>query len=255
MAIYIILIAYILALSVFLSRFVADEKKSERIILQLGMFAIFLLLALKKETVGIDIIGYKEQYILSAAVPWANTSYVYFEPGYIQLMKIFSKLGLDFQFFAAVIYAVCCSAYYRFIKRYSKNVALSLLIFICYQFLVFYTSGLRQALAMAICIYAYLLLDSKWGKIWHRYALSMLLVVLAATIHRSALLFFVVVLFHGWNSQKVHWVLLSVGIAVSVFARSQLLWIITALFGEIKMSGGITLGGNMIFLMGLILFL
>lgn len=254
MAIYIILIAYILALSVFLSRFVADEKKSERIILQLGMFAIFLLLALKKETVGIDIVGYKEQYILSAAVPWANTSYVYFEPGYIQLMKFFSKLGLDFQFFAAVIYAVCCSAYYRFIKRYSRNTALSLLIFICYQFLVFYTSGLRQALAMAICIYAYLLLDSKWGKGWQRYAASVLMVILAATVHRSALLFLVVLMLHGWCSQKVHWVLMTLGLAVSVAVRSQVFWIIKSLLGEIRVSGGITLGGNMIFLMGLTLF-
>ena len=115
MAIYIILIAYILAMALLLSHFIADEKKREQIILQLGMLAIFLLLALKKDTVGIDIIGYKEQYILSADVPWNNTGYVYFEPGYIQLMKVFSKLGLDFQIFAGAIYAVCCNAYYRFI--------------------------------------------------------------------------------------------------------------------------------------------
>lgn len=254
MAIYIILIAYIPALAVFLSHVTADEVKRERLILRLGMLAIFLLLALKKDTVGIDIIGYKQQYLLSAAVPWGNTSYVYFEPGYIQLMKVFSKLGLDFQIFAAAIYAVCCSAYYRFIERYSKNAALSLLIFICYQFLVFYTSGLRQALTMAICIYAYLLLDSKWGKIWQRYAASVLLVILAATIHKSALLFLVVLVLHGWSSQKVHWVLMGAGLAVSVVARPLVLRIINALIGEIRMGGGITLGGNMIFLVGLTLF-
>ena len=254
MVIYILLILYIFLIAIVGAYFVPERQKRERLILRLGMLAIFLLLTLKKDTVGIDIIGYKEQYILSAAVPWANTSYVYFEPGYIQLMKVFSKLGLDFQIFAGAIYAVCCNAYYRFIKRYSRNTALSLLIFICYQFLVFYTSGLRQALAMAICIYAYLLLDSKWGKGWQRYAASVLMVILAATVHRSALLFLVVLMLHGWCSQKVHWVLMTLGLAVSVAVRSQVFWIIKSLLGEIRVSGGITLGGNMIFLMGLTLF-
>lgn len=253
MAMYIILIAYILLVTLVAAYVVPDARKRQLVILRLGMFAIFLLLALKKDTVGIDISGYKEQYLLSAAVPWSNTSYVYFEPGYIQLMKLFSKPGIDFQLFAAVIYGVCCYAYYMFMVRYSKDAALSLMIFICYQFLVFYTSGLRQALAMAMCIYAFLLVDGTWGRYWGRLGCSILLVLAAAMIHKSALLFLIVILFIQWKPKNVHWVLMVLLLGASVAARPLLLWFIRSYIGSFKGSGGITLGGNFIFLVGLTL--
>ena len=253
MAIYIILILYILSLRIFAAYVIRNTGNREKFILRMGMFAIFLLLALKKETVGIDITGYKDQYYLSAIVAWKDTNYVYFEPGYIQLMKLFSKVGLNFQIFAAVIYAVCCRAYYRFTDRYSPNVTLSLLFFICYQFLVFYTSGLRQALAMAICIYAFLVMDGKRQGYGMRICCSALLIIAAATIHKSALLFFAVMFFYLWRKESAHWLLMTVALSMAVFVRPLLLQVITLLFGNINVSN-ITLGGNFIFLAGLAVF-
>lgn len=253
MTIYIILILYILLLPLLAAHVIHDVRTRERFVLRLGMLAIFLLLALKKDTVGIDILGYKEQYLISAAVPWRDVSYVYFEPGYIQLMKLFSKAGLDFQVFAAVIYAVCCSAYYKFIERYSQNATLSLMIFICYQFLVFYTSGLRQALAMAMCIWAFLALDGNWGSRWQRLCCAVLIVLAAASIHKSALLFLTVIVLMQWKPGTVHWVLISFCLAASVIVRPLLLRLINLVF-DAKVGGSITLGGNFIFLVGLMLF-
>ncbi len=254
MAIYILLILYLLALPVVFVYLIPDRKKRERVILRLGMAAIFLLLALKKETVGIDIAGYKQQYLLSAAMPWANTDYVYFEPGYIQLMKLFSKAGLDFQVFAAAIYAVCCGAYDRFIHRYSENVTLSMLMFVCYQSLVFYTSGLRQALAMAICIDAFLVLDGNWGKDWQRFCCAVMLVLAASSIHLSALVFLAVIVMVQWKPERLHWMVMMLCFAVSVALRPMLLRLINIFIGTVDLESSITLGGNFVFLVGLMLF-
>ena len=253
MTIYILLIVYVLALYVFSAAVMADRTHRETFILRMGMLAIFLLLALKKETVGIDIVGYREQYDLSAIVAWQDTNYVYFEPGYIQLMKVFSKAGLDFQVFAACIYAVCCGAYYRFARRYSRNMTLSLLIFICYQFLVFYTSGLRQALAMAICIYGFLVLDGKWAGLRTRTAGCVLLVLAASLIHKSALLFLVVAVCYSWMRQRVFWRIMILAFGGAVLVRSVLLRILAYLF-DLRQTGQITLGGNFLFLAGLAVF-
>lgn len=254
MTIYILLILYILLLPIIGSYIFVDTRQRDRFVLRFGMLAIFLLLALKKETVGIDIVGYKQQYLVSAIVPWSDTSFVYFEPGYIQLMKVFSKLGLDFQVFAAAIYAVCCSAYYFFILRYSKNTTLSLLFFVCYQFLVFYISGLRQALAMSVCIYAFMLADGQRLKRWKSLVGAVLLVTLATSFHQSALIFFTVIVLTQWKPDQVHWVAMLLIFMTSVFIRPVLLLLINSLIAEVNLNSDIILGGNFVFLMGMALF-
>jgi hypothetical protein len=235
------------------SRLIPDQQKREQTVLRIGMFLIFLLLALKKETVGVDIMGYMQEYEASAAVAWSNTSYVYFEWGYIQLMKLFSKMGLSFQVFTILIYAFSMYAYYRFIQRYSQNTTMSLLIFVCYQFLVFYISGLRQALAMAICICAFLLLDSQRGKKWQRVLGAFLVVWVAASIHQSAWLFLFVILITLVKPEQVHWAALSLVLIASVFMRPLVLRLINMLIGRVNLESGITLGGNFLFLLGLML--
>lgn len=253
MTVYLILIAGILLLPVLADRLLPQEKR-ERFILDVGMAALFLLLALKKDTVGTDISGYRQQYILSAGMPWQDISYVYFEAGFIQLMKLFSKLGLDFQIFTAFIYGICCSAYREFIRRYSPNVTLSLLIFVCYQFLVFQVSGLRQALAMALCIWAYLTADGKWGSQWLRFLSAAVLILLAATVHRSALLAFGVLAILFWRPQHLHWAWLVILLAAAVFLRAPIHRLIQYLSADAVDGGQITLGGNFIFLLAMTVF-
>lgn len=158
MQIYLFLIAFLLITAFICKSLISDNEKAEKTILKIGILAIFLILSLKKETVGIDIIGYKEQYLISQFKSWGNVDYVYFETGYIQLMKLFSKAGISFQWFTVFIYALLCTALYFFIKTVSENVTMSLLIFICFQFFVFSISALRQTIAMSLCMLAYLAL-------------------------------------------------------------------------------------------------
>lgn len=251
MAIYIILIIYILALPFIVDRFTKDEEKKRNAIAFWGMLAIFLVLALKGD-VGSDISGYCQQYKISANRAWSDVDYVYFESGYITLTKIFSKSGIDFQWFMAFVYALACSSMYLFIKKYSKNPTLSLIIFVCYEFFVFYISGVRQTIAMSLCLLAFMAMKKR-KIIW--YIIAFLITALATTIHQSAIVFFVVLPIIFIRSKKINimnYILILFG---SVVFRPLVWTVIDKFFRSVDVNTSISLGGNFVFLVGISLFM
>lgn len=248
MAAYFGLILSVLVLSMLAKTTLPDRARQERVILLWGMLAIFLLLALKKDTVGIDTAGYREQYLLSAETPWLDFDYVYFEEGFLLLMKLFSKAKLPFGVFTGAIYALLCSGYCRFLRKYSQDVTLSLLVVICYQFLVFHLSGLRQTLAMAVCLYAFLALEE--GRRFRFF----LLTGLAVTFHRSALVFFAVYPIAALRGRRLSWYVYALLTAGAVLLRPLVWWLVNRYLREIS-PAGIHLGGNLFFLSGMALFL
>ncbi len=254
MLIYILLIVYILILPYIVSPFVrGDNVKIQKYTALFGMIAVFLLLALKAPSVGVDIKGYEQQYYLSRRIPWNDFSYVYYENGYILFEKIFSKLGLSFQFFTAFIYFLECLSVYLIISKYSTDSRFSILFFVCYQFLVFSTSGLRQTIAVSLCTFAFLLfykqklLPSIFG---------LLLTAAAYTVHSSALIFFVIpviILLNRYFS-VISLSELIIGVVLSLFIRSTLWSFINNYFRKIESDGGFSLSGNFIFLLCIALF-
>ena len=186
MGIYLGLVCFLLITSLIAKSYLHDNAKQENFILKLNIFAMFLVCALKKETVGIDIAGYKWAYELAGTLPWSDFDFIYFEKGYILLTKVFALLGCSFQMFLVIIYAFIFLVLYYFIKRYSKDVMLSLLIYICYQFYIFNLSGLRQSIAIAVCLLAFRFLEDK--KI-RSSIVFILLVLIACSIHISAVIF------------------------------------------------------------------
>ena len=190
MAIYIGLIIFILLITCILSCTENNLKRRQKKIAFWGMLAVFLVLALKAPSVGTDIFGYSQQYYIAEVMPWSDFDYVYFEKGYILLEKIFSKIGVSFQLYTVLIYGVEAFAWYKLFSKYSKDTCLSILFIICYQFFVFSMSGLRQAIAMSICIFAFLAFNqfNTRGTV-----LSIVLTAAAVGIHQSAVAYIFVV--------------------------------------------------------------
>lgn len=249
MGMYLGLIAFVIALSVLVKAGDGNPKRQDSVILFWALLAIFLLLALKGDTVGNDTAGYHTQYLLSAETSWGDFDYVYFEKGYILLMKLFSKTGLPFQGFTAAIYGLLCTAYYFFLRRYSENVTLSLLILIGYQFLVFHISGLRQTLAMAVCLLAFLALDQG------RPLLSLGLTALASTFHQSALIFFAVYPIAALRGRRIPAAVMALAGGMLVLLRPVLWRLALLIFRDIDPATGMDIGGNCLFLAGMALFL
>lgn len=251
MGIYIVLIIYILFLPLLVDPFCKTAEKKRNAIVFLGMTAIFLILALKGD-VGSDISGYMEQYYISGKKSWFDIDYVYFEPGYITLTKIFAKAGASFQTFMIFVYALACSSMFFFVKKYSKNPTVSLIIFICYQFFVFYISGVRQTIAMSLCLISYMVFQKR--KLW-AYILSFLIVFLAMSIHTSAIVFLVVLVFSFVKSKKINPAFYVVAIVSSVVIRPIVWKLVDMFFRHVDVATEMRLAGNFVFLCGIALFM
>lgn len=248
MGIYLGLTAFVLLLSLLAKAGFRERAKQEAVILFGSMTALFLLLALKDTSVGSDIPGYCKQYELAGQMPWQDFDYVYFEKGFLLLLKLFSKAGVPFPVFCAAIYGLLCTAYCRFLGRYSEDITLSVLILICYQFLVFHISGLRQTLAMAVCIFAFLALDKG---AWLR---SLCLTALAVSFHTSALIFFALHPIAARKGRRVSWLgILLFPLAAAAFR--PLLWALVDRYLRELDPAGVRVGGNCLFLGLMALFL
>ncbi len=253
MVIYFILIGYVLILPFVLRFFIKDDRKLQQFVALFGMLGIFLVLGLKAPTVGVDISGYYDQYYLAKEVSWSNFDYVYFEKGYVFLEKVFSKSGISFQGFTIFLYGVECTAWYLLISRFSSDAMLSVLSFICYQFFVLSASGLRQALAMAVCIFAYLFFirDSRFAKV-----IGLLLIGTAVLIHSSAIFFFIIPII-VWISTRFAAIRLPEIIlcVVIAFVIRQTVWIfVNNLIKEVDVNSSIALGGSFLFQVGIMVF-
>lgn len=247
MEVYIGLVVYILLLPILTAPFCKTEDSHNRAIALWGIVAIYLLLALKGD-VGSDISGYKEQYLISATKTWTDIDYVYFEPGYITLTKMFSKAGVSFQGFMICVYTFACIALYQFVRKCSKDPTFSLIIFVCYQFFVFYNSGVRQTIAMTLCIFAYFSCTKK--SMW-RVVLAALLQAAAVSVHSSSIVF-VAALVYTWTKSKTIDFFRQVLLLGCTIAMRPLVWrFVNANVRAVDTSAGITLGGSFLMLCGI----
>lgn len=251
MGIYLGLIAYILVLPLVVRLFVKSPVRQRNAIAFWGMLAIFLILALKGD-VGSDISGYRQQYYISATKAWSDVDYVYFEAGYITLTKVFSKLGLDFQVFMIFVYALACGSMYVFIKRFSINPTFSLIIFICYLFFVFYISGVRQTIAMSLCLVSFFLQHRRSKK---EYLFTFLIICLACSIHKSAIIYFLAFIFFFVKSDTINIYFYIGTLLFSIIFRPIVLLLVNALLDRNYLSSSITLAGNFIMLLCLSVFM
>ncbi len=109
-----------------------------------------------------------------------------FEKGYLIYAWLFAHIfhwGQYALIISGIIYTVSVCT---FVKKYSKNVVLSLLMFNCLGLFNFMVQGMRQAIAMSICLWA---LDFCMQKKPIKFILT---VVLAGCFHGSAFVFLIV---------------------------------------------------------------
>ncbi len=163
MAIYFGLVILVLVASLVSYIWSNKDRKSTFVLLVSGI-ALFAVYVLRDYSVGRDIPGYYEVYDNMSRELLFDASWTWMEWGYVLLMKLCSMLGLSFRSFLGVLYTFILVPLMIFLKRYSKNVTLSIIIFICFQFFVFSMSALRQTLAMSICMTAYMVANKNGFK-------------------------------------------------------------------------------------------
>ncbi len=157
-----------------------DKKMRKRAFCLLLPF--FLLLALKSENMGADTDAYTLMY--EATESGVFDKYFYrIEGGYrlflIVLTKIFDHPQCQYIVFAIFSFIV----FVNFLEKNSHKPEWFVLMFLALNIYAFYMTGLRQAIAMTICLLAYEKIKGK------KLISFLLLVFLAMSFHKAAIFF------------------------------------------------------------------
>lgn len=188
--------------------------KRNDLALLISCFSIYLLMILKAPLAG-DYSRYAYNFLNSVD----RTIKFYWDrkedSGFYILTKMIGEINYSTVFYFAVTSAIICISLFFFIKRYASNKRYAIYFYFTIGLFAFSLAGLRQALAMSICLFAYE--AAKRRKI-----IPFLLIVgVAYLLHKSAL-FFLPVFFVGWVPWKAKYhlvVLTAYGIIGLFFHR------------------------------------
>ena len=246
---YILLLAFVFVVG-FSSYFSLKGQSKGNTFLIITFLAIFLLYALRASSVGRDLPGYKDMYLITKHVAWDNYDYVYFESGYILLMKICTYLGMSFQMFLAVVSAIILIPIYIYFKKYSKNQFLSVLIYIGYLYFEFNMTGIRQAIATSVVLIGFMLY-LRGGKFARLVLIGFIL--LASTFHKGAFVCLLFIPLSYIKSMTSYTFTVSILTVVSFLLRSKIMVLVNDFFKEDKINeqADVYIGLNFVFILAL----
>lgn len=168
-----------------------QKKKKFKIgMVVLAILPMFLLFVLRYKYIGADTIGYVrffEKEIRSYSFTEIfNADEFRFELGFCLYVKIISLFTENYTVFFLVNAIIIFGIVMRFACKYTQNPFVFFFLFIALGTYQFMETGLRQALAITICLLA---VDFIKGK---KLIPSLLTVLVAYYFHKSALIFLVV---------------------------------------------------------------
>lgn len=157
-------------------------------------FVLWLLLAFKGPMIGSDTPAYIRIYT-DEALEWfnGNTSFwrailenkSRFETGYIIFTRLISYLFNNVQWLFIIVATFIIGVCYKLVMKRSEIVWLSIFLFVSLRLYYFSMSGIRQCIAVCICIIAYQFIERRK---FISFAMSVLLAML---FHNSAIIFFI----------------------------------------------------------------
>ena len=191
----------------------ADDK-AKRLFLFFAGAVLFLLFALKSQFVGEDswvYYGVWEKF--SDASLGFYRSYLEttkMEEGFLFSVWCLSKVFKDAQFIFVITGAFYTFSICRFIYKNSKDVLMSFVMFVALGTYEMMFQVMRQAIAMSICLFAIEFCKKR------KLLPFILLIALASSYHRTALIFFVVYFLYNIPANGLSVPLSLAGVAVVV---------------------------------------
>lgn len=160
----------------------------------------FFLIFIFFSVTGLSYKIHNDMYVYQFLYEHMNLSWIgkiNLEPGYI-LTSVFFSNFLSFPLFKMLVYAVCTILIYKgliaFVSRKDAAFIMALLYIIA-PFYLIYESAFRQAITISIFIFSLQYLKEK------KYIKYIVIILLAATFHISALLLLILPLFYKWHKR------------------------------------------------------
>lgn len=181
---FIYLFVYLILLSLITRGLPSKYKTTVQCV---GSFvALLFLLGLHSPNVGSDMQHYIPAFQGAEKELTLRPDFVLgFEPGFVFYMSAIKFLTSDEQVFLFISAIIILIPIILLISHYSKMPMLSVIIYTSWYLYYFSFSGLRQSLAISICVIASLFLLKR------KLIPFVLIVIIASQIHASALLFIV----------------------------------------------------------------
>lgn len=180
--IYYLLLLLTIIVSYAVIQKITKKENKNIIFLNVAFVEMLLFIGLRDITVGTDLKNYIPYFNLFKESDWNILFTIKLEPGYIIFNKLIGLIGGEnlFLFITALVSLI---GVYFSIRKYSKDYFLSVFLYITMHFYIFIFSGLRQAIAFSIVwVSLKYIIERKCVKF-------VLLVLLASTFHKTALIF------------------------------------------------------------------
>lgn len=163
------------------------QKNGKLFFITLVSVILVTINALRADSVGADTAMYHNLYDLTRSASslseargyWQNQS---LEVGFLFLEFVLGRF-LDFHAASFVFAIISIVPLMVLIYKYSDNYWLSIFVYICFGMYAFSLTGLRQSVAMGLCCIAFIFAKKR------KLVVFLLFVILAFTIHKSALIF------------------------------------------------------------------
>ena len=165
-------------------------EKSKKRLLVLAVLPMALLYALRYKKIGNDTVGYARFFEIDVRkysfVELLDPDLHRTEIGYRLYAKLISYFTDNYTVYFTITAIIIFGVLIRFAYKYTKNPFVVLYMFMTLGTYSFYESGLRQALAMTLCLLA---VDFAQEKKLIRFVIT---VLLGALFHKSAYIFLII---------------------------------------------------------------
>lgn len=184
MIVWIFLIIYLLLLRLLMGSL--NTKYKQKLYLILSGIVIVLIMGFRypKYNIVYDLEIYYNYYKNLSYLSWKEIfDYSRFEYGYAILNKLLVSIVPWPQFIIIFEAFICVYSMFRFIYKYSNNAFWGVLFYVTLGTMSFQLTAFRQAFAISICLYSIDYIKQ------HKILKFLVLVLIAATFHKTAIVF------------------------------------------------------------------
>ena len=208
----------------------ADEFKKRRNSFIFIVVVLVLMLGLRAQNMGNDLVGYLPAYDYFSAMSWDKvlslSFYQNYERGYILFNKIVSLIYNDRQFFLGACAFVSIFPILYSVYKSETNMLFATMVFLGIPSFPLLFSGLRQGIALGICFLSLIYIRKK------KIIPFVGLVFLATLFHFSAIIFIVAYPLYRWKVNRTIRYLSIASIPVFYLFRYQLFNTFASMFRE-----------------------
>lgn len=211
-----------------------DQKSNKGLLFMLVL--IGLVMGLRNSSIGTDTFAYCSEFY---DVKWLSLSDIFKNVGgfgdanllYTLFLKAISLVSPnDYTVFLMCVSAVISVALYRFIRKFSENYLMSIVIAVSLGFVFFFMTGIKQTLAMAAVLTSFINL---WDK---KYFKFFLWIIIAALFHNTAIIALLALPATKLKSKKMYLLLVPILVVGTIVYQSQIVEIMKNLLPEGKYS-------------------